>query len=59
VAVDTRRPFENALPRGDSFTGLSRLALVLNPAVELIARLHIDAQKHLGMLGSAILRALP
>jgi hypothetical protein len=31
----------------------------VNPALELIARLHIDAQQHLGVLRSAILRALP
>ena len=35
------------------------LLLLLNPTIELVARLHIDAEKHLGVLGSAILRALP
>ena len=38
---------------------MRRLTLFLDPTVELIARLDVDAQKHLGVLGSAILCALP
>ena len=34
------------------------LLLIANPPFEVLARLHIDAQQHLGVLGSAILRAL-
>src|SRR5579862_7553617 len=37
---------------------LCRLLLFMNPAVKLLGRLHVDAQKHLGVLRSAILRAL-
>jgi len=33
-------------------------AVVMHPLFELGARLHVDAQQHLGMLGSAILSAL-
>ena len=59
VAVDAGGAFKYAFPFGCAFRSVRRLTLLLHPAVELIARLHIDAQQHLGVLRAAILGALP
>ncbi len=57
MAIDARGRFEYSLAGGRG--RLRNLLLLLNPPVELLARLHVDAQQHLGVLCSAILRALP
>src|ERR1700688_5020140 len=59
VAVDTGGRFEYSLPLGNGITDDCRLALLLNPAAEVILRLNINTQQHLGVLGPAILRTLP
>src|SRR6202171_1335579 len=58
MAVDAGSRLEYALPFRNSGTRVRRLTLLFNPAVELITGLHIDAEKHLGMLCSTILSAL-
>src|SRR5580698_3536443 len=58
VAVDTCRLFENLLPLRDGRAGVRRLALLLNPTVEVLAGIDIHAQKHQRVLRSAVLRAL-
>ena len=37
---------------------MSRLLLLLNPTLEILLRLYVHTQQHLGVLGSAILGAL-
>jgi hypothetical protein len=62
MAVDARDGFKNALTVRSirAFRArLGRALLVGNPTVELLTRRDVDAQKHLGMLRSAVLRALP
>lgn len=58
VTVDASRRFEYSLPLGSGITGDCRLALLLNPASELILRLNVDTQQHLGVLRPGILSAL-
>src|ERR1700688_3221724 len=59
MAVDAGRPLKDLLPFRDSVSYLRRSTLVLNPPVEFVACLYINAQQHLGMLSPAVLRALP
>src|SRR6476646_9800207 len=58
MTVDAGGSLEDAPPSVYSVIRLRLLILLLNPAFELIAGLDIDAQKHLGVLRAAILRAL-
>ena|ERR1700674_3259636 len=58
VTVDAGSRFEYSLPLGSSISRGCRLALLLNPPSELILRLNINTQQHLGVLGPAILGAL-
>src|SRR5258708_16463061 len=58
VAVNAGRRLEYSSPLGNNTTHGRGLPLLLNPTVELIAGLNIDAEKHLGMLRPAILRTL-
>src|ERR1700756_2451547 len=58
MTVDARGRLENAPPFRNRGTRLRWTALLFNPAVELRAGLHIDAEKHLGVLRPAILCAL-
>src|ERR1700676_1596863 len=59
VAVDAGRLLEDPLSWGGRLSDVRWLALLLNPAVEIFPRVNVHAQKHLGMLGPAVLRALP
>ena len=59
VAVDAGGRLEDLTSLGHGLTRDRRLLLFLNPAIEFSARLHVHAQQHLGVLGSAVLRALP
>ncbi len=57
VAVDARRRFKHAFAGG--LRGRSgQLLLLVNPPLEFLARLHIDADEHFRVLCPAILGAL-
>ena len=60
MAIDARRRFENASPFRQRLGPLLRRAAAARwtQRCELVAGIHIDAQQHLGVLRSAILRAL-
>src|SRR5437667_12421227 len=58
MTVNAGRRLEYSAPFGNNIAHGRGLPLLLNPAVELIARLHVNTQKHLGMLRPAVLRAL-
>src|SRR2546422_2087550 len=58
MTVDASSRLENAPPLRNCGTRLRRPPLLFNPAIELLARLHVDAEKHLGVLRSTILCAL-
>ena len=62
MAVDACSGFKNALPSRywrASCSRMRELLLLMNPAVEVRASLHIDAEQHKGVLRPAVLRALP
>src|ERR1035438_3073883 len=58
MTIDTGGRFEYSLSLGSSATLDCRLALPLNPAIEVSTWLNVDAQQHLGVLRPAILSAL-
>src|SRR5438094_10600633 len=58
MTVDAGSGLEYPSPLRNNIAYRRRLPLLLNPAVELIARLDINAQKHFCVLCPAILRAL-
>src|ERR1700681_3203561 len=58
VTVDAGSRFEYSLSLGSSISRGCRLALLLNPTIEVSTRLHVDPQQHFGVLCPAILGAL-
>src|ERR1700722_3880395 len=58
VAVGAGSSFEYSLPLGSRVTHYGRLGLLLNPSVEVLMRLNINTQKHLGVLCPAVLSTL-
>src|SRR6202795_2661023 len=58
VTGDAGSRFEYSLSLGSSISRGCRLALLLNPTIEVSTRLHVDPQQHLGVLCPAILGAL-
>src|SRR5580698_10943066 len=59
MAIDTGGPLEDLLSFRYRAAHSRGLALLLNPAVEILPRVDVNAQKHQGMLRSTILRTLP
>ena len=61
VAIDAGCGFENPAAFGDRIiVGIGRRCLLfLHPSVKLFRRIYVNAQKHLGVLRPAVLRALP
>ena len=53
VVSKTRRPSATLATCADGWR------CSLDPAIEILARVHVDAQQHLRVLGPAVLRALP
>src|SRR5260370_36396991 len=58
MTVNAGSSLEHTSSFGNNIACGCRLTLLLDPAVELIARLNINTQKHFGVLRSAILRTL-
>src|SRR6202046_2976776 len=58
VTVDASGGFKRAPALDRTLTRDCRTLLLLDPTVELLARLHVNTQQHLGMLHAAILRTL-
>src|SRR5271167_2117534 len=59
VAVDAGRLLEDTLSLGRLVSDVRWLLLLVNPSIEIFTRVDVYAQKHFGVLGSAVLRALP
>src|SRR5262245_18218921 len=58
MAVDTRGLLEHEPAGGSTRVVLGDFLLVFYPALEVLPRVHIDAEQHLGVLGAAVLGAL-
>ena len=58
VAVDAGGGFEDLAPGGNGIGNVSGLFLRGDPGAELFGRIDVDAKKHFGVLGAAVLGAL-
>src|SRR5438105_10681770 len=58
MTIDAGSGLKHPPPFGNNIAYGCRLPLLLDPAVELVAGLDVNAQKHFGVLCPAILRAL-
>src|SRR5580692_3191791 len=58
MAIDASRCFKNPATFLRTLTHLCRFRLLLNPLFELIWRVNVNTEEHLGMLGAAILGTL-
>ncbi len=58
VAVDAGSGFEDLAPSGNRIRSVSGLFLSSDPGAELFGRIDVDAKKHFGVLGAAILGTL-
>src|ERR1700674_672689 len=58
MAVDARSSLKDPTPFVRCAISHVRLSFILNPLVELLLRVNVDAQEHLGVLHPAVLGAL-
>src|ERR1051325_7121977 len=58
MTIDAGGLLENQTASGRARIVLGQLLLLLDPAVEFLARIHINAEQHLCMLGATVLGAL-
>src|SRR5438270_4982153 len=58
MAIDARRGLEDMASLGHGLVYMGGLALLMDPAVEILSRLNIYAEEHLRVLHATVLSAL-